>query len=56
MFLKLPCSLMPLNTLLEVSPHRLNVNNIYWATFSSKLATLSLELREECNITNGEDH
>lgn len=47
---------MPSNTLLEVSPHRLNVNNIYWATFSLKLAILSLELREECDINNSKDH
>lgn len=55
MFFKLPCGLMPSNTLSEVSPRRLNVN-IYWVTFSLKLDTLSLELREECNINNNEDH
>lgn len=52
MFLKFPCALIPANTLLEVSPHRLNVNHIYWATLSLKLDILSLELREECNINN----
>lgn len=43
---------MPANTLLGACPHRLSVNNICWAMFRLKLATLSVEFREECNTNS----
>lgn len=46
MFQKLPCSLTLSNTMLEGSPHRLNVNNICQAIFSLKLPILCLESRK----------